>query len=224
MLKDRLRYEDGSSPLTRGKPTHGLEATDAAGLIPAHAGKTSQTRPRTASARAHPRSRGENERSSSMVVSLPGSSPLTRGKHRRPARLDRLRGLIPAHAGKTRRRVRRRLRVRAHPRSRGENSPPGGATVSSEGSSPLTRGKRPAWPARRGRCGLIPAHAGKTSSRKPSKITRQAHPRSRGENSLASVATSRTRGSSPLTRGKQILAPVRRTHVRLIPAHAGKTR
>ena len=51
-----------------------------AGLIPAHAGKTSIMR-RTASLhRAHPRSRGENSESSEEGVSCAGSSPLTRGK------------------------------------------------------------------------------------------------------------------------------------------------
>ena len=40
MLKDRLRYEDGSSPLTRGKLRPHAEADQAPGLIPAHAGKT----------------------------------------------------------------------------------------------------------------------------------------------------------------------------------------
>ena len=40
MLKGRLRYEDGSSPLTRGKPRRvGLLKGDQR-LIPAHAGKT----------------------------------------------------------------------------------------------------------------------------------------------------------------------------------------
>ena len=40
MLKDRLRYEDGSSPLTRGKRNQELIKATGAGLIPTHAGKT----------------------------------------------------------------------------------------------------------------------------------------------------------------------------------------
>ena len=40
MLKDRLRYEDGSSPLTRGKHARRQAYLDCKGLIPAHAGKT----------------------------------------------------------------------------------------------------------------------------------------------------------------------------------------
>ena len=50
-------------------------------LIPAHAGKTDRTSRATASARAHPRSRGENEIARAEDVNANGSSPLTRGKH-----------------------------------------------------------------------------------------------------------------------------------------------
>ena len=92
---------EGSSPLTRGKhlvPGHRIGAQR---LIPAHAGKTFRRTRAWRPARAHPRSRGENEHRPHMVGRALGSSPLTRGKL--PAgRGDRLkRGLIPAHAGKT---------------------------------------------------------------------------------------------------------------------------
>ena len=56
-----------------------------------------------------------------------------------------------------------------------------------QGSSPLTRGKPPAWEARHTACGLIPAHAGKTSTMRPVIEVPRAHPRSRGENPLADV-------------------------------------
>ena len=50
----------GSSPLTRGKPWRIFRLVRRAGLIPAHAGKTSIS-PRASTHRsAHPRSRGEN--------------------------------------------------------------------------------------------------------------------------------------------------------------------
>ena len=51
-------------------------------------------------------------------------------------------GLIPAHAGKTERRVVVLRAIQAHPRSRGENGGCGGGGLSAAGSSPLTRGKR----------------------------------------------------------------------------------
>ena len=50
-----------------------------------------------------------------------------------------------------------------------------------------------------------------------------AHPRSRGENSLALTENLLTGGSSPLTRGKQLTEGGEVSLPGLIPAHAGKT-
>ena len=152
-----------------------------------------------------------------------GSSPLTRGKPVRRSRSRRRRRLIPAHAGKTPLSSAWSGKAWAHPRSRGENRAFDVLAVGRMGSSPLTRGKLDAEgpPALRGR--LIPAHAGKTHPTQHQRRTAWAHPRSRGENASATPCTARTRGSSPLTRGKHgsiSRAPVRRG---LIPAHAGKT-
>ena len=71
--------------------------------------------------------------------------------------------------------------------------------------------------------GLIPAHAGKTSSAAISTVIPTAHPRSRGENLPLKRRACRSAGSSPLTRGKQGHAPCLRDISGLIPAHAGKT-
>ena len=92
----------GPSPLTRGKPQLLADGLVQARLIPAHAGKTRSAPEREPRGRAHPRSRGEN-----LWETLPnggrrGSSPLTRGKRKQRAARRVLRGLIPAHAGKTR--------------------------------------------------------------------------------------------------------------------------
>ena len=70
---------------------------------------------------------------------------------------------------------------------------------------------------------LIPAHAGKTRKYDTSNTMETAHPRSRGENVSPACCARRERGSSPLTRGKQVGTLGRRRWVRLIPAHAGKT-
>ena len=93
--------ERGSSPLTRGKPRPVACCCPQRRLIPAHAGKTSSDSSSARSAKAHPRSRGENFGNKANDESADGSSPLTRGKRELHApRRDR-RGLIPAHAGKT---------------------------------------------------------------------------------------------------------------------------
>ena len=131
-----------------------------------------------------------------------GSSPLTRGKHRRVGDPHQPLGLIPAHAGKTPGRPRRPTLGAAHPRSRGENNARRGMRYRGAGSSPLTRGKRcatrrlPIW------SGLIPAHAGKTARGAGRSAVQAAHPRSRGENLACSVDWELCGGSSPLTRGK----------------------
>ena len=134
----------GSSPLTRGKQWQTEDLRDADRLIPAHAGKTRSWVRLSASAGAHPRSRGENEIWPCAMASRKGSSPLTRGKLALDCLNPAAVGLIPAHAGKTLSEPPRPSSGQAHPRSRGEN-------------------------VRRGFAGdiipgLIPAHAGKTAS------------------------------------------------------------
>ena len=193
------------------------------GLIPAHAGKTGWGATFAIFAWAHPRSRGENPCAVAARLRMQGSSPLTRGKPHRgvPGRAGT--GLIPAHAGKTGD-VPSHCEVRrAHPRSRGENTPEDRARLRIQGSSPLTRGKHPDDGADGRRVGLIPAHAGKTGPHARSPRRRRAHPRSRGENFVFPRQPWPVVGSSPLTRGKRGLAPDARACRRLIPAHAGKT-
>ena len=70
---------------------------------------------------------------------------------------------------------------------------------------------------------LIPARAGKTSRDFGAVPSREAHPRSRGENARAADDTSLCSGSSPLARGKRHSAFSLPLLVRLIPARAGKT-
>ena len=71
--------------------------------------------------------------------------------------------------------------------------------------------------------GLIPAHAGKTRSSASQSRCSEAHPRSRGENRPRARQQRLTSGSSPLTRGKPLVAFPAHNPGGLIPAHAGKT-
>ena len=73
--------------------------------------------------------------------SVPGSSPLTRGKLTTAGRHAYSWGLIPTHAGKTKDPHEAREAGQAHPHSRGENFRQGQISAFVEGSSPLTRGK-----------------------------------------------------------------------------------
>ena len=214
---------EGSSPLTRGKLSCCLPVLPVHGLIPAHAGKTRLRASWAWRTWAHPRLRGENPIIVACRLPAAGSSPLTQGKPMPFIGNSHPKGIIPAHAGKTRRKPVQHDRHRDHPRSRGENTSVKPKSKIAWGSSPLTRGKHaPVWSAHAGH-GLIPARAWKTgptpTRAKPSK----AHPRSRGENFQSWVVSLPAPGSSPLTRGKRGGCNQAAVFVGLIPTHAGKT-
>ena len=154
---------------------------------------------------------------------MSGSSPLTRGKRLCVRAQEGFKGLIPAHAGKTRFLCGSASGTGAHPRSRGENHAAPASSGHASGSSPLTRGKLQLGPPGRPGLRLIPAHAGKTACEQRSDSCHWAHPRSRGENSGAHKASPGRRGSSPLTRGKHGERGLLWDDPGLIPAHAGKT-
>ncbi len=197
----------GSSPLTRGKRMEQSQRKPQGWLIPAHAGKTIVQTMQLKHSGAHPRSRGENTSSQRTDTSHMGSSPLTRGKRAAAGATGGASRLIPAHAGKTTWLSHIPASVRAHPRSRGENSPRGSKLPVEKGSSPLTRGKLDNIPAACELGGLIPAHAGKTTTSYSLIGKSWAHPRSRGENRATSWGVRSRRGSSPLTRGKHHGSP-----------------
>ena len=115
----------------------------------------------------------------------------------------KLRGLIPARAGKTRPGHRANGRCWAHPRSRGENRRGRRLRGRHQGSSPLARGKRGLGHPDLAPDRLIPARAGKTVG---------THAR-----------VDASGGSSPLARGKPACTLRRRRCIGLIPARAGKT-
>ena len=174
--------DNGSSPLTRGKPSVREICQACFRLIPAHAGKTTVRRARFPPRAAHPRSHGENEEFASCLDEVTGSSPLTRGKLAPAGSPRPKRRLIPAHAGKTAAVISPPTSWSAHPRSRGENSLAVSFADTYRGSSPLTRGKLDIFENTHCRCRLIPAHAGKTSPLVSPDCQATAHPRSRGEN------------------------------------------
>ena len=115
------RRPSGSSPLTRGKLRKEPTNDRTRGIIPAHAGKTSGPSYRVIRPWDHPRSRGENPIGRMVRGNAWGSSPLTRGKHRRHRDDSSAQRIIPAHAGKTDERRRAGRSDGDHPRSRGEN-------------------------------------------------------------------------------------------------------
>ena len=157
-------FNVGSSPRMRGKPVQRLSRRSGPGLIPAHAGKTTRKPLHSASHRAHPRACGENRGPDLLHQVEDGSSPRMRGKPLPTSANFEATGLIPAHAGKTLCLTICYLTRQAHPRACGENVFTKSHAEDQRGSSPRMRGKRspprPGWRHR----GLIPAHAGKTST------------------------------------------------------------
>ena len=215
----------GSSPRIRGKLRSADLALLESGLIPAHTGKTRYTRTARLQDRAHPRAYGENQDRLQGDLMSNGSSPRIRGK---PGLVDfsqKLRGLIPAHTGKTYTRYPRlgRHRHGAHPRAYGENAEGVASRFAVAGSSPRIRGKPSFTVGISSTSGLIPAHTGKTACAASAPRKKWAHPRAYGENHLRALSKSSRPGSSPHIRGKHQTRGVMQPMRRLTPAHTGKT-
>ena len=214
----------GSSPRVRGKLYRLTTSSGTAGLIPACAGKTCSGTGSRPWSMAHPRVCGENGRRKRFRRRPRGSSPRVRGKRVRRHQIQPGLRLIPACAGKTRRRQGATRSSAAHPRVCGENLPDGTYRFRQLGSSPRVRGKLSEAQDLPKGSGLIPACAGKTS--RPSSPTSRpwAHPRVCGENDSQPRWSRITSGSSPRVRGKRPPQAAEAVRHRLIPACAGKTR
>ena len=217
------RLLGGSSPRVRGKHQRGVAPGDPPRLIPACAGKT----PRSASPRgpsaAHPRVCGENPPVPAHRRTRRGSSPRVRGKQEIEDGEPITTRLIPACAGKTWRLARTAGYWEAHPRVCGENDVGAPHRRGRVGSSPRVRGKPILRKTRPLRLGLIPACAGKTSTRWSLDDIDTAHPRVCGENHRGRRQDRHPRGSSPRVRGKLDPRTGATTVSGLIPACAGKT-
>ena len=193
------------------------------GIIPARAGFTFAFAPAWLTSRDHPRSRGVYSTSRMPPGAQSGSSPLARGLLLIAAVVCVVIGIIPARAGFTHRRHRRRRRPRDHPRSRGvyrrRSSTPG----SGGGSSPLARGLHYQvvdWVTDER---IIPARAGFTPVHGACERAHADHPRSRGVYPPPTVTAAVTVGSSPLARGLPPGSADDRSGIRIIPARAGFT-
>ena len=111
------------------------------GIIPAGAGKSPFSRVYCAGVRDHPRGCGEKRRGSRPRQSAAGSSPRVRGKALVRAVSPRVRGIIPAGAGKRGPRLLPAAVDWDHPRGCGEKTRPRGDPARPLGSSPRVRGK-----------------------------------------------------------------------------------
>ena len=154
-------------------------------IIPAYAGSTRGGASWTVRHRDHPRIRGEHITRAGRLRPPRGSSPHTRGA--RVVILDRRHPnrIIPAYAGSTASRSGRRRSLRDHPRIRGEHAVEVDLAL--------------------GEVRIIPAYAGSTSCLAVAPMLSADHPRIRGEHTDKTEALGLSQGSSPHTRGAQIV-------------------
>ena len=195
---------------------------DAAGITPAHAGKSLDAEIRGVSLEDHPRTCGEKSASRRICAKGLGSPPHMRGKadyFELPAATI---GITPAHAGKSRPRSCGSAAGRDHPRTCGEK---GGETFNAgaeQGSPPHMRGKAPVRKTKGTLTGITPAHAGKSKHLHPGFHCHGDHPRTCGEKHLVMYSPVLAAGSPPHMRGKGRGAGAGLSREGITPAHAGK--
>ena len=194
-----------------------------AGIIPAHAGNTRASASTTRAPRDHPRACGEHSPLLCLLLCGTGSSPRMRGTLTSGCGVSIRIGIIPAHAGNTRRCVRLLDVCRDHPRACGEHWLVVRRVERQVGSSPRMRGTLAANSVTTEKLGIIPAHAGNTICVPLRWIAPRDHPRACGEHLLFLLASASSQGSSPRMRGTHV-GRIRNKQMRgIIPAHAGNT-
>ena len=166
---------------------------------------------------------GEHRSIVGIGVACQGSSPHVRGARRPRQPGIRPNGIIPACAGSTQVRLRRRPWTEDHPRMCGEHRSGFNALFFLTGSSPHVRGARKDSPLRRCHSGIIPACAGSTLTLAVSRSRARDHPRMCGEHRAGDDVQRPDRGSSPHVRGARDRLGVRRPGAGIIPACAGST-
>ena len=192
----------------------------------------------------HPRLRGELGLRKARLLTLHGSSPLTRGTHWRHYEFrfrcsvhPRLRGeLLAAITGVSAaigsspltRGTQAQPHIRADltrfiPAYAGNSAEVAPPTAPRDGSSPLTRGTQ--IEGRNGVCWFrfIPAYAGNSSAGHAVRPKSSVHPRLRGELPDTDTVDWVSGGSSPLTRGTQLCQRRQFKKARFIPAYAGNS-
>ena len=133
-------------------------------------------------------------------------------------------GIIPAHAGSSRWQQPSGQERWDHPRACGEQSRLISSALLRSGSSPRMRGAARETSSVAFPSGIIPAHAGSSSTAGKPRCPARDHPRACGEqrNGISLIAPDY--GSSPRMRGAVIGSAGFAGTPRIIPAHAGSRR
>ena len=194
----------------------------AVGIIPAGAGKRLACSDLSILAGDHPRGCGEKFLARLAKSRWAGSSPRVRGKATINSLRQAFQRIIPAGAGKSRRRFGTPCQRRDHPRGCGEKSCAPRVSRTRPGSSPRVRGKVTSGITASFRLRIIPAGAGKRHFwRFWGKIS-EDHPRGCGEKTFPRIPPPDFSGSSPRVRGKGVTDSRCSAQCGIIPAGAGK--
>ena len=193
-------------------------------FIPAPAGNTRSTPPKSRSRAVHPRACGEHTAEKASKIGWRGSSPRLRGTRRLEGLNIRGMRFIPAPAGNTPSRSIRAKERTVHPRACGEHWLTGSRPRSLCGSSPRLRGTRMTAQPIDFKTRFIPAPAGNTPNNGIPTLLSPVHPRACGEHRPLSSRRDRPGGSSPRLRGTHPAVLVAHGPERFIPAPAGNTK
>ena len=213
----------GSSPRMRGSQRIAGNLELLLGIIPAHAGLTEAVQRREEELRDHPRACGAHVRRRAVEFRGRGSSPRMRGSLDIYTALNEMKGIIPAHAGLTTAGHAQGCHGRDHPRACGAHPAGEAHCRNALGSSPRMRGSPALTASSVRRTGIIPAHAGLTSTHRPQCHGCRDHPRACGAHKKHEIRKNAYKGSSPRMRGSLNRAVDELIDIGIIPAHAGLT-
>ncbi len=157
----------------------------------------------------------------SILPTLSGPPPRTRGTRLRHRRLHGAGGTTPAYAGNAADLVTGVVAGRDHPRVRGEREVQAAIFVAQQGPPPRTRGTRPPDRPQPPRPGTTPAYAGNAPPAPRRCAPSRDHPRVRGERSPCMLTGTWSRGPPPRTRGTHQHGAGGGHHVGTTPAYAG---
>ena len=152
----------GSPPPMRGKDEGQRRRAARVGITPAHAGKSRLVGQAVHRDRDHPRPCGEKMITIACKANPIGSPPPMRGKVGLPLRIPAVRGITPAHAGKSSPSFFFSWGGEDHPRPCGEKGKIKSKIILNVGSPPPMRGKVKLNCDRVSSLGITPAHAGKS--------------------------------------------------------------
>ena len=174
------------------------------GIIPAHAGLTLIPKHDRLCPWDHPRACGAHSSLKSRRTNTTGSSPRMRGSLLVGILIPLRIGIIPAHAGLTTVRTLPTRTPRDHPRACGAHNNNMWYEKAVRGSSPRMRGSQLREQCDAVALGIIPAHAGLTTTMKFLWVLTRDHPRACGAHQSLQAKRIFEQGSSPRMRGSRL--------------------